>query len=210
MCHGTSWSSCMNTDKECCFTSGNYAHGFNSKRVLDYALDNTTMVFYTIDEDYDGNDFELQPKQTRQLFHFGERKLVQSRLYPQSNVSRRAIYTQYRNNVEYLIAEALGEANLWSAPVRGTIEYDGNIVNVPYYYSSNGDYIDFLDIACHDCTERDFQSEVNYVVLKGSNNLEDNGIPMIVGSTDAVCIMCGDEFDEDYTDSISCWSCMRK
>lgn len=207
MCNGSSWTSCLNIDKKRKFTSGNFSEGINSRRVLDYALDPTTMVFYTIDEKYDGDDWELQPKLTRQLFHFGEGKLVQSRLYPQSNVSRREIYTQYRENVEKLLADAMGEANLWSAPVRGTINFSDNIVDVPYYYKSEGDFIDFLECACHASYERDFQSEVNYVVFRGSNNNENNGIPMIIGSTEAVCMMCGREHEEGHNSCISCDIC---
>ena len=207
MSYGSSWTSCLNIDKSRKFTSGNFSQGCNSRRVLDYALDPTTMVFHTIDEKYDGDDWELQPKLTRQLFHFGEGKLVQARLYPQSNVSRREIYTQYRENVEKLLADAMGEANLWSAPVRGTISFYDNIVNVPYYYKSEGDFIDFLDCACHADYERDFQSEVNYVVFRGSNNNENNGYPMIVGSTDAVCIMCGKGHQDWHNSCISCDRC---
>ena len=207
MSHGDTWTSCLNTDKRGRFTSGEYRSGFNSKRTLDYALDPSTMVFYTIDEKYDGDDFELQPKATRQLFHFGEGKLIQARLYPQSSVSRRSIYNQYRANVEHLLADAMGEANLWSSPIRGTIECNGNVVELPYYYSFNGGFIDFLDIACHADNERDFQSEVNYVIFRGSTNREDNGYPMTIGSKDAVCIMCGDNMGEDYHESIACHYC---
>ena len=207
MSHGNSWTSCINTDKNRHFTSGNYSDGFNSRRTLDYALDETTMVFYTVDENYEGDDWELQPKQTRQLFHFGEGKLVQARLYPQSRTSRRNIYTQYRENVEKLIADGMGEANLWSAPIRGEIECGGSVVTTPYYYTNSGEYIDFLDIACHAGDETDFQSEVNYVVFRGSTNREDNGIPMVVGSKDAVCIICGDGMREGYHDAIACCDC---
>lgn len=207
MSHGNSWTSCLNTDKDCHFTSGKYRRGFNSKRVLDYALDPSTMVFYTVDEDYKGDDWELQPKLTRQLFHFGENKLVQARLYPQSNVGRRETYNQYRDNVERLLAEALGEANLWSAPERGMISLDKNIVTLPYYYKYNGDFIDFLDIATHGDDERNFQEEVNYVVFRGSESRDDNGVPMTIGSTNAVCIMCGEEFDEGIHESIACYDC---
>lgn len=207
MSHGNSWTSCLNTDKDRRFTRGNYAGGCNSRRTLDYALDPSTMVFYTIDENYEGDDWELEPKLTRQLFHFGEGKLVQARLYPQSNTARRNIYTQYRENVEKLLADAMGEANLWSAPERGTIDFSANIVDVPYYYKSDGDYIDFLSCACHGGDERDFQSEVNYVVFRGSNNRDDNGQPMIVGSRDAICIMCGRERDESHSDCIACCHC---
>ena len=207
MSHGDTWTSCLNTDQKGKFVRGEYFTGFNSKRVLDYALDPSTMVFYTVDESYNGVDFELQPKSTRQLFHFGENKLVQARLYPQSNVSRRNIYTQYRTNVEHLLADAMGEANLWSAPIRGTISWKGNVVNIPYSNKYDGDYIDFLNIACHGGNERDFQSEVNYVVFRGSSNQEDNDVPMIVGSTDAVCIMCGGDMGEHYHSSIMCGCC---
>ena len=204
MSHGDTWTSCLNTDKKRYFTGGMWSDGFNSKRTLDYALDSTTMVFYTVSESYEGDCFELQPKQTRQLFHFGEGKLVQARLYPQSNVSRRVIYDQYRANVEHLLANALDEANLWSAPTRGSIEWDGNVVNIPYSDYEYGNYIDFLDIASHGCDENDFQDEVNYVVFRGSSDNKDNGVPMIVGSTDTYCVRCGNKFSERAYRSISC------
>ena len=102
----------------------------------------------------------------------------------------------------------MGEANLWSAPERGMIDYDGYIVNTPYDHSENGDFIDFLSNACHAGWElSDFEDEINYVVFRGSTNREDNGIPMIVGSTDAVCIMCGNTLRESYHDCIACSSC---
>lgn len=204
---GHRWTSCLNVDKNGRFTNGMYSNGFNSKRTLDYALDSSTIVFYTVDENYDGNDWEMQPKQTRQLFHFGEGKLIQARLYPQGEVSRRNIYTQYREVMEKVLADAMGEANLWSSPQRGVINYHGDVMNTPYSYSHNGDYIDFASNACHGGGERDFQEEVNYVVFRGSTNQEDNGIPMTVGSKDAVCIMCGDSMSESYNESIVCSYC---
>lgn len=207
MSNGSSWTSCLNIDKRNYFTSGDFSDGFNSRRTLDYALDSTTMVFYTVDENYDGDEFELQPKQTRQLFHFGEGKLIQARLYPQDSISRRNIYTQYRENVEFLLANAMNEANLWSSPERGVIRCGGSIADVPYYYESNGDYIDFFSHASHGGYERDFQSEVNYVIFRGSNGYTNNGNPMIIGSKNAVCIICGDTLNEDYTKAISCIDC---
>lgn len=207
MSNGSSWTSCLNIDKRNYFTAGDYSDGFNSRRTLDYALDSTTMVFYTVDENYDGDEFELQPKQTRQLFHFGEGKLIQARLYPQDSISRRNIYTQYRENVEFLLANAMNEANLWSSPERGVIRCGGSVADVPYYYESNGDYIDFFSHANHGGYERDFQSEVNYVVFRGSNGYTNNGSPMIIGSKNAVCIICGDTLEESYTKAISCIDC---
>ena len=105
--------------------------------------------------------------------------------------------------MEKLLADAMGEANLWSSPERGIIDPDGNIINTPYE-DDNGDFIDFIEGACHAGWENDFQKEVNYVIFRGSTNRQDNGVPMMIGSTNAVCIMCGENMSEDYHYSISC------
>lgn len=200
---GNSWTSCLNTDKGTRLVRGNYSDGFNSRRTMDYALDPSTMVFYTIDENYDGDEFELQKKSTRQLFHFGEDKLIQSRLYPQMRTARREIYTQYRNLVQSIIANGLGEANLWSNINRGEISPDDSIFRTPYHYSYNGNYIDFSDEASHGYGENDFQTEVNWCYFKGSLDNEESGFPMTIGSIDARDIITGDELDEGYTNAIT-------
>ena len=95
MSNGYRWTSCLNPDKRGYFTEGMWSDGFNSRRVLDYALDGSTIVFYTIDSNYDGDEYELQKKETRQLFHFNGNTLMQNRLYPQGDDARAGIYPQY-------------------------------------------------------------------------------------------------------------------
>ena len=196
--NGKGWTSCINTDKNGYFTSGRYGRGFNSRRTLDYALDPCTIVFYTISSSYDGDEYELQPKETRQLFHFNGNTLIQARLYPQSDDSRAYIYPQYREIMERVLCEGMEVPNLWSAPVKGIVPVSNNIVSLPYRYYESGDYIDFLDCACHDGGERDFQSQVNYVILKGTEQT-----PVEIGSVNAVDIIDGNSFSEGYTDAIT-------
>lgn len=198
MSYGYKWTSCLNTDKNQRLTRGMWGDGFNSRRTLDYALDPSTIVFYTIDSDYAGDDFELQPKETRQLFHFNGSRLIQSRLYPQGDDSRSHLYTQNREIIEKVLTEGMGVPNLWSAPTKGIIYIDDDIVSVPYEYHSLADYIDFLSIACHGSDEREFQDQVNYVTLKGTG-----GGTVEIGSIDAVDIVDGSRLPQDYTTSIT-------
>ena len=202
MCHGHKWTSCLNVDKSGVLTQGRYGTGFNSRRTLDYALDPSTIVFYTVEPTVIQN-FELAEKNTRQLFHFNGKTLIQSRLYPQGDESRSETYTLYRKIVEGVLAEGLDEANMWSAPNKGTISLYDDIVVTPYDYDSNADYIDFLKEACHDSSERDFQSEVNYVIFRGDNGNTNMGGRVKIGSTEAVDIFTGEEMCEGWTYAIS-------
>lgn len=207
MSNGFKWTSCLNTNP---FARGMYSSGFNMGRVLDYALDNCTMVFYTIDENYEGSDFELEPKITRQLFNFNGSRLIQGRLYPQDDIGRRDFYNQYRENVEFLLSQAMGEANLWSAPVRGVFGVDGyeeDVVELLYDDYDNADYIDILDIACHGGDERDFQSEVNHVYLRGNKNKTRGYGKLNIGNPHKFCMCCGSPMREYWHESILCADC---
>lgn len=202
MCHGHKWTSCLNVDKGGYLTEGRYGTGFNSRRTLDYALDPSTIVFYTVEPTIIEN-FELAEKNTRQLFHFNGKTLIQSRLYPQGDEARSETYTLYRQIIESVLAEGLDEANMWSAPNKGTISlYDG-VVTTPYEYDDNADYIDFLQEACHDGTERDFQSEVNYVIFRGDNGNTSSGGYVEIGSIKAVDIFKNTTIREGWTYAIS-------
>jgi hypothetical protein len=72
------------------------------------------MVFYTVDSEYDGNDYWTQPKINRQMFHYGEDKLVQGRLYPQDNDGDGEAYTPYRNIVQSIMSVIFDFPNLWN------------------------------------------------------------------------------------------------
>lgn len=198
MSYGYRWTSCLNPDKMAYFTEGMWSNGFNSRRTLDYALDPSTIVFYTLDSKYEGNEYELQPKETRQLFHFNGNTLIQSRLYPQGDDARAGIYPQHREIIERCICEGMGVPNLWTSPRKGTIDYYDGIAKVPYEERGCGSYIDFFDFACHGYDEQEFQDHVNYVCLKGTEQT-----PVMVGFTDAVDIITGEKLREYYTSGIT-------
>ena len=81
MSFGDNWSSCHTIDKTGIRDMPNSYEGQYSAGTESYMLDGTSFVYYTVDASYDGDSYELQPKHTRQMFHLGEDKLVQGRLY---------------------------------------------------------------------------------------------------------------------------------
>jgi hypothetical protein len=146
---------------------------------MSYMLDGTSMVLYTVDASYDGNEYWNEPKINRQMFHWGEDKLVQSRLYPQSNDSNGEAYTPYRNLVQEIIATIFDFPNLWTIK-RGTELMTKFVASYGTHY-------------------RDYYSFENCVMSRRKGIDNDNYI--VVGA-EPICIECGDEHDR--SDSINC------
>lgn len=107
--NGNSWSSCHTLDKN----NPNGYSGCHCSGTMSYLLDGTTMVYYQVDKEYDGNDLEFEPKIIRQLFHYKDGILVQGRLYPQCNDGKNSLYTPIRAQLQKIIADCLVAPNLW-------------------------------------------------------------------------------------------------
>ena len=172
MSFGNSWASCHTIDKTNKRGMPNSYQGQYSTGTMSYMLDPSSMVFYTVDKSYDGTDYWTQPKINRQMFHWGQEKLVQGRLYPQDNDSFRDEYTAYRNIVQNIMATILNIPNLWTIK-RGTDA-------ASRYISSYGTHY------------RDYESFSNCSLsrIQGS----ENECVLIVGA-DPICIECGDRHD---------------
>ena len=119
MSFGNSWASCHTIDKENKRNMPNSYEGMYSSGTVSYMLDKPSMVFYTVDASYNGNDFWNEPKINRQMFHWGEEKLVQGRLYPQDNDGDNSVYTPYREIVQNIMSELFEFPNLWTV-AKGT------------------------------------------------------------------------------------------
>ena len=104
MSNGSNWKSCHNIHEPGCYSSG----------TISYALDNTTMIFYTVDASYNGDKIELEKKTTRQVISYNDYCFLQSRLYPAENdTASESIYTDIREIVQKIFADCLEVNNLW-------------------------------------------------------------------------------------------------
>ena len=140
MSFGNSWGSCMTIDKMNIREMPNSYEGRYSGGTLSYMLDGTSMVFYTVDKAYEGTEYELQPKIQRNMFHYGCDKLIQGRVYPQSNDENGSkLYKRFRETVQTIIAECKGDANSW-LNVKGVEECSMTSETLGTHYP---DYLNF-------------------------------------------------------------------
>lgn len=159
MSFGNSWASCHTIDKRNKRNMPNSYEGQYSSGTISYMLDSSSMIFYTISADYNGNDYWTQPKINRQMFHWGEDKLIQGRLYPQDNdYNSESVYSQYRNVVQKLVSEMYNFPNLWTIS-------KGTEAASKYIHSEGTHYHDY---ECYDnCTlskRKDVPNENNITV----------------------------------------------
>lgn len=170
MSNGNSWTSCHSIKNRGCYSSG----------TISYMLDESSMVFYTIDSSYDGNEYYNQPKIIRQMYHYGEDKLVQGRLYPQSNdYGAKDEYESCRNIVQKIVSEIFDFPNRW-------IVKHGTDAISPYVHSEGTHYTDYLYFSnCTLSRPRDNENEKVFTI-----------------GHDPICIHCGEEHDTE--DSIDC------
>ena len=115
MSFGNSWTSCHSIDKKNVRNRDKRSNGEYSSGTESYMLDGTSMVFYTVDAEYNGNHLELQDKINRNMFHFYDGNLIQGRVYPQScDSGSDNLYDDIRNVVQKVIADILEVPNLWN------------------------------------------------------------------------------------------------
>ena len=177
MSFGNSWASCHTIDTNNKRGIPNAYSGCYSSGTISYMLDKTSMVLYTVDASYDGDEYWDQPKINRQMFHYGEEKLVQSRLYPQDNDGDDSAYVPYRNIVQSIMATIFEFPNLWTLK-KGRME-------ASHYITSNGtNYPDYHHF--NNCT---------ISRIKGSENIKS----IVVGEK-PICVRCGERHWE--SDSI--------
>jgi hypothetical protein len=167
---GNSWASCHTIDKNNRRGMPNDYSGCYSSGTVSYMLDPSSMVFYTVDGSYNGDKLWSEPKVTRQMFHWGEDKLIQARLYPQGNDGDDFIYTPNRTIVQEIMATIMDVPNLWRLK-RGTSAASR------YVYSKGTHYRDYEHY--DNCT---------LSILSDSDNEND----IMVGHS-PICVECGRE-----------------
>lgn len=182
MSFGNSWASCHTIDKRNKRGMPNSYEGMYSSGTISYMLDSPSMVFYTVDASYNGNDFWNEPKIDRQMFHWGEEKLVQGRLYPQDNDGDNSVYTPYREIVQKVMSELFSLPNYWTVS-KGT-DAAGKFIN------SDGTHY------------RDYDNYSNCTLSRPKGSENDRCITV---GHDPICIECGNEHDTE-----NCISCCSK
>lgn len=186
MSFGRHWASCHTIDKEDERDNGGHSYrGCYSSGTESYMLDGSSVVFYLVDEKYDGTDFELQDKMKRCMFHIGQDKIVQGRVYPDGrDGGDEGLSAQFRGIMQKVIADCLGVPNSWKL-LKGSSNCDKYTDSYGTHYR---DYIEYED------------GTVSLLKQAGGFN-ED---PVMIGH-DPICPVCGCEHDTE--EWITCDDC---
>lgn len=172
--NGTNWVSCHHLCREDVNKSGSY-NAMYSGGASGYMLDNSTVVMYMIDEAYDGDEFMFAPKERRCLFHIGEDKIIQGRVYPDGrDGGELGASEQMRIIMQTIIADCLNVPNLWKVEI-------GTDAIAPYEVTGGENYEDYEHY--DDCT-------ISF--LKGNNsNYVIRPAHITIGAR-AMCPVCGE------------------
>ena len=193
MSFGHKWGSCHGIDKG--RREGNNYSGEYSAGTISYMLDPSSIIFYTVDEEYNGTKFELQDKMQRAVFAIGGDKLYEGRVYPDGRDNGDQGYApQFRTIMQKVIADCLEVDNLWRIE-KGTSACSSNMSNM------GGCAYD--DWTC--CSD----SVMSFLKIDDTINTEDE----ININASAICIQCGYEHDDHENinccegDSVVCERC---
>ena len=197
-------SSCMTIDKENrrgSSDSMHVYHGMYSSGTESYMLDNSSFVVYHPSESIEGEEnlpYELKTKQWRCMFHMGEDKLIQGRLYPNGRNDSdngtddsKSLYDQIREIVQREIAMLLETPNLWLNK-KGTGHCSSVVSNIGNHYK---DYTQYR--------------ECNVSYLRRIDGLLNENLITIGHKT--ICPVCGIEHEGHpgyNNDNIQCDDCM--
>lgn len=198
MSFGNSWASCHTIDKNNYRDMPNSYHGAYSSGTISYMLDKVSIVFYTVTAAYNGNQYYFEDKINRCMFHYGEDKLVQGRVYPQDNDDNADnIYKDIREIVQKIIADCEGMTNYWTTK-KGVDEIGD--------YTNHGgtNYPDFRYYN-NCCISFPKEKEINPTVITIGNkpiciecgDTHNNQENINCCDAGCVCENCGDAMDED-------------
>lgn len=194
---GDNWSSChyvgagMNWRNIDHTYSGCYSGGN-----IGYIDDSVTLICYTTKEGVDPDDWEAG-KSHRAMFAYEDGILYQGRVYPDGrDGGDDTIAATMRNFVQKVIADGLGENNIWTLK-KGTIATNE-------YVTAGKDYLGYRDWkSCEDGNISILQSEItdkDHVITVGTYSVCPNCGEVHYNEKCVVCERCWEHYDVECTE----------
>ena len=195
---GHKWTSCYSIDCSNLLGNSQYEYqGCYSAGTTAYALDQTSVVMYTLPADYNGDTPWQEQKLRRCVFNIIDdgtyNKFTMGVLYPDGraggcNDGEASLVKQWRNIMQSTIADCLGVKNQWT--------YSYNNVSSE---AENGYYDGYIDIF-----HQGQYINTSYLGVKGTPH----NIRLIHIGASPICISCGREFETDEDpNNVMCENC---
>lgn len=179
MSHGYNWKSCHYVGDE---DDGCYSSGTES-----YMLDSTSVIYYVIDENYEGAEYYTQKKINRAVFCIGEEgnAILEARVYPDDrDGGDNSLGKQFRDVMSKVISDIYNVNNYWSI-VKGSSECGERTRSYGTHY-------------------RDYVEYSNGVMM--INKSYDGEVCIEIGH-DPICPVCGEV--HDGKENIICQDCLN-
>ena len=190
---GYKWQSCHTIDVNGVLenedTSHHY-HGAYSSGTESYMLDSSSIIYYVIREDYEGNQYWNEPKMNRCVFAVNKEgnAILQSRVYPDGrDGGDNSLAGQFRKNMQKVIATIFNYADYWKVE-------KGSSICEEYTDSCGTHYKDYTEYG---------DGTMSFLV-----GVDRNDISVIEIGHDPICPNCGNEHDNQ--ENICCEECLEE
>ena len=187
MSFGNTWASCHTIDKaNKRGVKGNHYNGCYSSGTESYMLDESSVIFYTVREDYEGNEYWKQDKYQRVVFCVNKEGnlLVESRVYPDGrDGGDSSLAKQFREVMQKVVSDIFEEPNYWNC------KKDTELIS-KLTETTGTHYTDYVQY--RDCT-----------ISEKKDSLRE--YPKIRIGHYPICPCCGEEHDRE--DTIICEYC---
>lgn len=214
MSFGNGWASCHTIDKENIRDNENSYEGMYCSGCLSYMLDSSSLIFYTVRSEYQGNDFEEEDKINRVVFSFNRdfTTLVEGRVYPDGrDGGDKSLASQFREVMQMVICTCTGENNLWVTK-KGTGDICNHVLTRGTHYPDYRHYddcaISYLKGKYNDDIDKYPKTEIGHNPICpdcGKEHHQEGWLccPSCQSDYDHICERCNEGFNDDY-DTIRC------
>lgn len=176
MSFGNTWASCHTIDRDNSRHMPNSYSGGYCGGTLSYMLDECSIVAYC-PTNQEKEHPERESKIYRNMIHFKDNVLIQSRMYPQSNDGALDLYKKFREIEQREISTMLGIEHITGKTGNDTWIQKGKSCDLEEYYDSDG--VHYRDYECSG-----FGGNIS--IIRGTEDHE----TMYIGS-DGICPVCG-------------------
>lgn len=113
MSNGNSWSSCHYINSHGIFheDNGNSYSGCYKQGCLSYALDEPSLLLYTLPSTYKGEKYYREPKMSRMCCQYKDSILITGKCYPSN---KDEYITRYRQTMQLILSTVENMPNLWT------------------------------------------------------------------------------------------------
>lgn len=228
MSFGYKWASCHTIDKKNKRNVPNHNYeGCYSAGTESYMLDSSSVIYYVINEDYNGNLYWSQDKMNRVVFSMNEKKdvILESRVYPDGrDGGDDSLSAQFRAVMQKVISDLYDLNNYWT--IKKGSDYCSDYTKTTGVHYP--DYIKYDDVNVSlnkDSTNMHLPIKIGHYPIcpccGREHGLEDNIVCedcQDEGYRKLRCENCDDEFEEDDDNSViftlngtrhyfDCWEC---